>query len=333
MPPRSVTVTLRPGVGHATLPDDTSLSTAKPTRTISWEDYQKISPGALKTIISAKMNSAAAAKTGDDLTINSVALPNIPGTSVARKLGTVVAGFNSDAFKLVKAVDINLALGDSVCWADPTKDTVTKDRVGGTAASPLTFAGVALATVTAGRFCWIQIDGDVAVANVSGDVLGGEPLELDPTVDGKLRDVYHNEVQDVVLTGFSGTDSFKLTFQGQESAALVRGTNYDAPSIVAALEGLSNIGVGDVAVTNVSDAGFTVTFQGALADTDVGLLTVTSGSGVTGVATTSTTALAQAGNVVGTALADASAGTVEVMLRWAKTRPRHLRSRDFYVSP
>lgn len=88
-----------------------------------------------------------------------------------------------------------------------------------------------------------------------------------------------NEVQSVAVDAIGGT--FKLTFSAQQTAALA--FNITAANLKTALEGLSTIGAGNVAVTGgPGDSGATtpyvVTFQGALAGTNVAAMTADSTS-------------------------------------------------------
>jgi hypothetical protein len=96
-----------------------------------------------------------------------------------------------------------------------------------------------------------------------------------------------NEVQTVALTGFADTDSFKVTFGGNESAEIIRGTNYDAAGIKAAIEAITDF-AGTVTVSAVTDEGFVVTFGGGYALTNVGDLSITSAVGCSGEVTTTT---------------------------------------------
>lgn len=87
-----------------------------------------------------------------------------------------------------------------------------------------------------------------------------------------------NEIQRIyrgsqASPGTSEAGTFTLTFNGQTTTDLTH--NATAASVVSALEALSNIGVGDVDVTENAD-GWTVTFQGALANTNVAQMTVNS---------------------------------------------------------
>jgi reprolysin-like metallo-peptidase family M12B/putative Ig domain-containing protein len=78
-----------------------------------------------------------------------------------------------------------------------------------------------------------------------------------------------NEVQTASLTGFDGTDSFTLGFGGQQSAPVVRGTNYTAAGIKAAIEGIPGWPAGVTATvagfgaSTFNDTGFQVTLSGA----------------------------------------------------------------------
>ena len=93
-------------------------------------------------------------------------------------------------------------------------------------------------------------------ATISTEVNGG------PKVDGPTV----SEQQKLVLTATSGT--FTLVFGGQVTSSL----SFDATAaqIQAALEALTNIGTGNVTVSQVDgEAKFDITFQGALANLDV----------------------------------------------------------------
>ncbi|WP_417396895.1 hypothetical protein [Gimesia chilikensis] len=81
-----------------------------------------------------------------------------------------------------------------------------------------------------------------------------------------------NEKQTVTLMGTITGGSFKLTFDGQQTGSIAY--NASAATIQTELEGLSNIEVGDVAVTGDDGGPWTIEFKGLLADTDVALLEV-----------------------------------------------------------
>ena len=76
----------------------------------------------------------------------------------------------------------------------------------------------------------------------------------------------------VVTEGTDVDDSFVLTYDGEDTASL----DWDsaAATVQSALEGLSTIGAGNVAVS-LSSLVYTITFQGDLANTDVETLTST----------------------------------------------------------
>lgn len=96
-----------------------------------------------------------------------------------------------------------------------------------------------------------------------------------------------DEVQ-TLTEGGSGLTSFTITWNGQTTASI--DDDATAADVQAALEALSNIGVGDVVVTGgpLATGPFTVTFTGALADTNVAAMTTTptGGTGTVVVATT-----------------------------------------------
>lgn len=102
----------------------------------------------------------------------------------------------------------------------------------------------------------------------------------DPTVAVITEGV--DAVDEVQEHTFSGTGTYTLEFDGQETSTLsiTDDQSDDTPAgVQAALEALSNIGSGNVAVAGGSNfSPFTITFQGALAGTNVALITVTNKS-------------------------------------------------------
>jgi hypothetical protein len=94
-----------------------------------------------------------------------------------------------------------------------------------------------------------------------------------------------DEVQ-TITEGGSGLTSYTLTYSGQTTASILAAAT--AADIKAALEALSNIAVGDVTVTGATSGPYTVTFGGALADTNVAQMTSTP-TGGTGTVTIATT--------------------------------------------
>lgn len=102
-----------------------------------------------------------------------------------------------------------------------------------------------------------------------------------------------SEVQTATITGTPTGGTFTLTWNGQTTTAIAY--NATAATVQTALEALSNIAVGDIAVTGGPGPGtaFTVTFRGALSDQDVAALTATSsltGGSTPGVTIATTTA-------------------------------------------
>lgn len=100
-----------------------------------------------------------------------------------------------------------------------------------------------------------------------------------------------NEIQSITVTATGGT--FTLTFSGETTSAVA----YDATAdtLYTALIGLSNIDVGDVAVTKAGSV-FSVTFQGVYEGDNVAQMTVDTTSLTGGSATVATV---QAGTVEG----------------------------------
>ena len=80
-----------------------------------------------------------------------------------------------------------------------------------------------------------------------------------------------SEIQQAALTNFTTNgQQFVIRYNGNPSAAIVRGTNFTATGIKAAIEAISGWpSGGTVTVSAVSDAAFTITYGGTLANTDV----------------------------------------------------------------
>lgn len=78
-----------------------------------------------------------------------------------------------------------------------------------------------------------------------------------------------NEIQHVAFGTVPDAGNFKLVFSGQTTANIA--FNANAAAVKAALEALSNIDL--VTVTGSFAAGFDVTFQGSLAETNVAAMT------------------------------------------------------------
>lgn len=177
MPSRSVTVSLRNGVNSGSLPDGRRMVAAK-TYSISWEDYQKISPGARQTVIQVNsFDNTIKTQKNIDLTTNTASIPN------NLKLGQVEEGVGGgDAVMFVKA-GATLAAGDVLVWVnkDPAGRTVTNVHTAGNV-----FAGVALGAITNGNYGWIQIDGE-ASGKVPDTTPVGSSLAADPTTNSTFR--------------------------------------------------------------------------------------------------------------------------------------------------
>jgi hypothetical protein len=121
-------------------------------------------------------------------------------------------------------------------------------------------------------------------------------IELKYETDGRVSP-YVGGVSEVQTVTVDAT-SFTLTWNGQTTTSMTTATTNGA-DVQAALEALSNIGVGDVAVTGVDTGPYTVTFRGALSDQDVAALTGTGTGGAASVVVATTTAGAVDADEVG----------------------------------
>lgn len=90
-----------------------------------------------------------------------------------------------------------------------------------------------------------------------------------------------NEVQMGVLTNFNTNgQSFQLRYNGNDSAAIVRGTNYTTAGVQSSIQAIVGWPVGGTAaVSALSDTAFTVTFAGTLAGLNVSQLELVNPSG------------------------------------------------------
>jgi hypothetical protein len=87
----------------------------------------------------------------------------------------------------------------------------------------------------------------------------------------EIQRVYWGSAASPVASSLIESGTFTITYDGETTSAIA--FDADAAAIVAALEALSNVGVGDVVVTLTAN-GFTIEFQGALANTNVAAVTV-----------------------------------------------------------
>jgi hypothetical protein len=116
-----------------------------------------------------------------------------------------------------------------------------------------------------------------------GDVaeMSGDASSLTGGGGGSTESVSHDpgtdEQQTITVTATGGT--WTATFEGERSAAIPHDTT--AATLQSALEAISTIGSGNVAVAGSTGGPWTVTFQGTLASTDVEMMTV-DGSGLVG---------------------------------------------------
>jgi hypothetical protein len=95
-----------------------------------------------------------------------------------------------------------------------------------------------------------------------------------------------DEEQLVVVANATG-GTFTLTYSGQTTSALAY--NASAATVEAALEALSNIGVGEADVTSPATGQYVVTFSGTLGSQDVALMTASAASLTGGIVTVETT--------------------------------------------
>jgi hypothetical protein len=105
--------------------------------------------------------------------------------------------------------------------------------------------------------------------------------KVKPNVTLDISKFSQSESQLVTVDATGGT--FTLGYKGQTTGAIAEAAT--AATVQTALEGLSTIGAGNVAVSGSAGGPFTVKFQGALASQDTDLL-VANGASLTGGAST-----------------------------------------------
>lgn len=83
-----------------------------------------------------------------------------------------------------------------------------------------------------------------------------------------------DEVQQLFFVDYTGGDTFNITLEDQTTGPIAYSavTATLSASIATALEALPNVGVGQIAVTNVATDTYQVTFQGKMANSDVGTM-------------------------------------------------------------
>lgn len=135
----------------------------------------------------------------------------------------------------------------------------------------------------------IEFVGSLAATNVNSFTVTAQTGCIAPTysvdVEGSPTDV--NEVQVITLVGGPTGGTFTLTFSGQTTAGIAY--NASAGTVQTALEALSNIAPGDVAITGSAGGPYTCTFGGVYAGVDVSQMTGSGASLTGGTVTVATT--------------------------------------------
>ena len=94
----------------------------------------------------------------------------------------------SKVYKYILVEDANLAVGDVVEYSDTSGFEVTKDRAGGASLGRIA-AGVALGTITDGKYGWIQVAGLNTYTKSDDSVAKGEALVPHASADGQADTV------------------------------------------------------------------------------------------------------------------------------------------------
>ena len=173
----------------------------------------------------------------------------------------------------------------------PHNATANEVKAALEALSSIGSGAVAVTGPTGGPWT-VEFTGPLADTNVaeltvdSAELSGGsQTAEITTTIEGAAAT---NEQQAVTLGASVTGGTFTLGFESESTASIPH--NATANEVKAALEALSSIGSGAVAVTGPTGGPWTVEFTGPLADTNVAELTVDSAelSGGSQTATTAT---------------------------------------------
>lgn len=145
----------------------------------------------------------------------------------------------------------------------------------------LAFAGITRKVATFSKVNFARargVFGTVIPAGTLFSVVGNEDALFAIDADATIDIAAVNEVQNLSFSITPTGGSFKIIFEGETTAAIM--WNDSAAGVQAKLEALSNIGLGNVAVTGAIDnaTGLTITFQGALGSTDWSQVTTTENS-------------------------------------------------------
>jgi len=178
-------------------------------------------------------------------------------------------------------------------------DNPAASTLDGTEIFPLTQGGVdKKATTTQVRAGLLPLAGGTTTGPVT--IGASQELLIAPrgatNYPGQIRfqtTTFSNEVQSITQGG-AGLTSYTLTFSGQTTVAIAQAAT--AATVQTALTALSTIGAGNVSVTGANGGPYTVTFVGALANTDVPQMTATptGGTGTVTIATVTSGALPSA---------------------------------------
>lgn len=112
-----------------------------------------------------------------------------------------------------------------------------------------------------------------------GGALASTPVTL---ITSTTTTTGTNDVQTLTIGGGATGGTFTLTFGGQTTAAITYSTGLTAATVQTAFALLSSVGNGNVAVTGTAGGPYTFTFQGALANSNVGPITTGGAGSLTG---------------------------------------------------
>lgn len=212
MAAKSVTVTLQPGVYHATLPDHRKMKPGV-NYVIDWETFKKISNGARQNVITVVSINTVGGDT-NNVWMSSNANPNANPNTILQAtsstptttllgglgaqgmnsslyqtaaLGTVLDGTQDEKYMYVQVGDSNAcSAGDVVVWLDEVNRYVTRTRPAVTYGKTTvgTFAGVCINTLSGLNYGWIQVIGEVDQVNTATNITAGQTLAVDPSNPG-----------------------------------------------------------------------------------------------------------------------------------------------------
>ena len=209
-------------------------------------------------------------------------LPAMTGNGTSLTGGTLSIGLSQSATAATNEAQIATIYGSpaggafTLSYGGNTTAGIAYDATAAAVESALELLGsIDAVSVTgdAGGPWAVEFQGTLAGTNVvvmtsSGASLSGAVVDIDVTQSAAET---VDEIQIVTLDGSPTGGTFTLTFDSQTTAAIVY--NASASGVQTALEALSSVDVGEIALSGIAGGPWTVLFQSGLGAQDVSAIT------------------------------------------------------------